>query len=162
MSSFKVIIIGAVLAGSCLANGLMKHDIDVHVYGLLPSDSKREGYQIRFGAHALRGMRACLLTEELQRIVSNFGPANEQKSEAPIVTNRNFGPANGQKSEAPNVTNRNFDTMVDLSKIPSYNKSAPISRVVLRDALAEPVAAAGKLTYGAKFLRYDILNPGSG
>lgn len=143
MSSFKVIIIGAGLAGSCLANGLMRHDINVHVYERLPSDSKREGYQIRLGAHALRGMRACLSTDQLQGIVAKFGPAN------------------GEKSEAPIVTNRNFETMVDLSKIPSYNKSAPISRVVLRNALAEPVAAAGNLKYGAKFSRYEILNPGS-
>jgi 2-polyprenyl-6-methoxyphenol hydroxylase-like FAD-dependent oxidoreductase len=141
MSSFKVIIIGAGLAGSALANGLMRHEIDVQVYERLPQDSKREGYQIRLGAHALRGLRACLSQDELQRIVAKFGPAN------------------GSKSEAPIVVNRNFETVLDLSKFPSYNKSAPISRVVLRDALAEPVATAGKLKYDTKFDKYEILNP---
>jgi 2-polyprenyl-6-methoxyphenol hydroxylase-like FAD-dependent oxidoreductase len=109
----------------------------------LPQDSNREGYPISLGAHALRGLRECLSQDELQRIVAKFGPAN------------------GSKSAAPIVVNRNFETVLDLSKFPSYNKSAPISRVVLRDALAEPVAAAGKLKYDAKFERYEILNPGT-
>lgn len=141
--SFKVIIIGAGLAGSCLANGLMRHDIDVRVYERLPKDSKREGYQIRLGADALRGMRACLSQADLNRIVQKFGRAN------------------GNTSQAPVVYNQHFDVMLDLSNFPTYNKSAPISRVVLRDALAEPISAAGRLKYGTQFDRYEILSPGT-
>lgn len=136
---FRVTIIGAGLAGSLLANGLMRHDIDVQVYERLPADSKREGYQIRLGAAALKGMRACLSHDELQRIVLKFGRAN------------------GSRSEAPVVYNEHFKKMLDLSKFSTYNKSAPISRVVLRDALAAPVAAAGRLKYGCQFSRYEIL-----
>lgn len=140
---FRVIIIGAGLAGSLLANGLARHDIDVQVYERLPADSKREGYQIRLGAAALKGMRACLSHDELQRIVLKFGRAN------------------GSRSQAPVVYNKHFEKLLDLSKFPTYNKSAPISRVVLRDALAAPVATAGKLKYGCQFSRYEVLKAGT-
>jgi len=140
---FRVIIIGAGLAGSLLANGLIRHDIDVQVYERLPADSKREGYQIRLGAAALKGMRACLSHDELQRIVLKFGRAN------------------GSRSEAPVVYNEHFKELLDLSRFPTYTKSAPISRIVLRDALAAPVVAAGKLKYGCPFTRYEILETSS-
>lgn len=142
-SPFRVIIIGAGLAGSLLANGLIRHDVDVQVYERLPKDSKREGYQIRLGAAALKGMRACLSQDELERIVQKFGRAN------------------GSRSEAPVIYNKHFEAMLDLSTFPVYSKSAPISRVVLRDALAAPVSAAGKLKYGCQFSRYEILEHGT-
>lgn len=140
---FKVIIIGAGLAGSLLANGLIRHDIEVQVYERLAENSKREGYQIRLGAAALKGMRACLSQEELNSIVQKFGRSNGSKSEAPVIYDRTFSP------------------ILDLSRFPSYNKSAPISRVVLRDALAAPVSAKGRLKYGCQFDRYEILNHGT-
>jgi hypothetical protein len=117
--------------------------MEVQVYERLPQDSKREGYQIRLGTHALRGLRACLSQDHLPQIVAKFRPAN------------------GQKSEAPIVVNREFETVLDLSRFPTYSKSAPISRVVLCNALAEPVTAAGRLKYGMKFERYEILGAGT-
>ncbi|XP_014550241.1 hypothetical protein COCVIDRAFT_43174 [Bipolaris victoriae FI3] len=141
--NFRVVIIGGGLAGSCLANGLLRNGIDFSLYERLPENSKREGYQIRLGADALKGMRACLSPENLDLIVQNFGPAS------------------GNKSEAPVVRNEKFETMLDLTIFPTYNKSAPISRVILRDALAAPVAASGKLEYGKEFDRYEIVDFGT-
>lgn len=140
---FKVIIVGAGLAGCCLANGLIRHDINVQVHERLGQDAKRDGYQIRLGAHALKGLRACLDQRELRNIIAKFGPAS------------------GGKLEAPGVYNKNFDMMLDLSALPTYEKSAPISRVLLRDALAAPITNAGKMKYSSEFDRYEILAPGS-
>lgn len=140
---FRVVIIGGGLAGNCLANGLLRNGIDFTVYERLPENSKREGYQIRLGADALRGMRACLSQEHLDLIVQKFGPAS------------------GVKSEAPVIRNEKFETMLDLTIFPTYNKSAPISRVILRDALAAPIVASGKLKHGKEFDRYEITDPGT-
>lgn len=142
-NSFKVIIVGAGLAGCCLANGLIRHDINVQVHERLSQYAKRDGYQIRLGSHALRGLRACLGQKELQDIIDKFGPASDGKL------------------EAPGVYNKNFDMMLDLSAIPTYERSAPISRVLLRDALAAPISSAGRLSYNSQFDRYEILAPGT-
>lgn len=50
---------------------------------------------------------------------------------------------------------------MDLAKIPSYSKSAPINRQILRSALAEPIYVAGKLHYGKYFHRYEIVDANS-
>lgn len=141
MAAFKIIIVGSGLAGSCLANGLLRADIDIQVYERLPQDSKREGYQIRLGAAALKGLRACLSSDHLDSIVQKFGRANGLRSQAPVLFSQYFRP------------------LINLAKIPSYNKSAPINRVVLRDLLAEPLSKAGVLQYNKEFARYEILAP---
>ena len=141
--TFRVVIIGGGLAGNCLANGLLRNGIDFAVYERLPENSKREGYQIRLGSDALKGMRACLSREHLDSIVQKFGPAS------------------GGKSDAPVIRNEKFETMLDLTIFPTYNKSAPISRVILRDSLAAPIVASGKLMYGKEFDHYEIIDPGT-
>lgn len=141
--AFRVVIIGGGLAGNCLANGLLRSGIDFTVYERLPENSKREGYQIRLGADALKGMRACLSQEHLDLIVQKFGPAS------------------GSKSDAPVIKNDKFETMLDLTIFPTYNKSAPISRVILRNTLAAPIVASGKLKYGKEFDDYEIIEPGT-
>lgn len=142
MAGFKVIIIGSGLAGGLLANGLINSNIEVAVYERLQKHAKREGYQIRLGAPALIGMRACLSPSEIETVAAKFGRAGGVKSAAPIIYSSNFEP------------------LLDLTKFPAYSKSAPINRVILRDTLADPVDAAGKLSYGAGFERYEILRPG--
>lgn len=140
---FKVIIIGAGLSGSLLANGLHKKGIDVAVYERLERNSKREGYQIRLGAPALKGLRACLTQSELAAVVSKFGRAG------------------GSRSAAPVCYDSQFRELLDLSRFEAYSKSAPINRVLLRDALAEPLWRAGVLHYGAQFQTYQIIGEGT-
>lgn len=139
--AFKVIIVGSGLAGSCLANGLMRANVDVQVYERLAEDTPREGYQIRLGAAALTGLRRCLSSEHLNSIVAKFGRAS------------------GLKAQAPVLFSQHFQELLNLTKFSSYSKSAPISRVVLRDILAKPLSDARRLKYSARFSRYEILAP---
>lgn len=143
MGGFKVIILGSGLAGTLLANGLVRNDIDVAVYDRLKRDSKREGYQIRLGGHALKGFRACLEPDQIQTIISKFGRAN------------------GSIQGAPIIHDRDFNVILDLTKFPTYEKSAPINRVLLRDTLAELLDKKSVLTYDKQFERYSIQNPGT-
>jgi 2-polyprenyl-6-methoxyphenol hydroxylase-like FAD-dependent oxidoreductase len=143
MAKLKVIIIGSGLAGSLLANGLIANDIDIAVYDRLKQHGKREGYQIRLGAPALMGMRACLSPEHIERITAKFGRAGGLKSAAPICYSKSFKP------------------LIDLTRFPAYSKSAPISRGILRDALSAPVFDAGKLTYERIFDRFEIVKAGT-
>ncbi|MAD85665.1 MAG: hypothetical protein CL912_22105 [Deltaproteobacteria bacterium] len=140
---FKVIIIGSGLAGSLLANGLLREGIDVQVYERNDINTKREGFQIRLTAPALAGMRACLSPEHHSSIIKKFGPAS------------------GLKAEAPRVIHKDWTLLVDLSKFTVYGKSAPINRGVLRSALADPIYDAGKLHYSRKFERYEIVADGT-
>ncbi|KAK0109974.1 hypothetical protein ONS95_002641 [Cadophora gregata] len=142
-SFFKVIILGSGLAGSLLANGLIHNNVNTVVYERTKRHAKREGYQIRLGAPALEGMRACLSQEQINTIVSKFGRSG------------------GMKSSAPVFYSEDFRKLIDLTRFPVYSKSAPINRGILRDSLADPVFAAGILQYERSFERYEILNPGS-
>ncbi|KAF5859194.1 hypothetical protein ETB97_003207 [Aspergillus alliaceus] len=142
-SSFKVIIIGAGLSGCLLANGLLNKGIDLVLYERLERHSKREGYQIRLGAPALKGMRECLTPEQVSAITAKFGRAG------------------GSLNRAPVWYDHRFRELLDPSRFEAYHKSAPISRVVLRDALAEPLFDAGKLRYGFEFRYYEIIGQGT-
>ncbi|EGU85419.1 hypothetical protein HZS61_004342 [Fusarium oxysporum f. sp. conglutinans] len=144
MSPFKVIIVGAGLSGSLLANGLIRHDVNVAVYERLDRNVKREGYQIRMGANALAGFRACLDKEHIDKIISKFGKSGGRISSAPVVYGSDFKP------------------LLDFTKFPTYSKSAPINRVTLRDALADPVYDAGRMHYNKEFDRYEIVTDNKG
>jgi 2-polyprenyl-6-methoxyphenol hydroxylase-like FAD-dependent oxidoreductase len=139
MESFKVIIIGAGLAGALLGNVLLQNSISFTIYDRDVLHSKREGYQIRLGGHAMVGFRACLTTEQIENLVKKFGRSEGRLTNAPVITDSKLHPH------------------LDLAKYPAYTRSAPINRVVLRDALAEPLFKAGKLKYDKKFVRYEIL-----
>lgn len=118
MAPFKVIIIGGGLAGSLLANGLQLNDIDFMVYERDVKESGRAGYQIRLGASALVGFRACLEKERMDLLMKKFGRSG------------------GVISSAPILYSTKFESLLDLTKFPAYSKSAPINRVILRDFLA--------------------------
>jgi hypothetical protein len=118
MAPFKVIIIGGGMAGSLLANGLLQHDIDFTVYERDVRGSNRAGYQIRLGAPALVGFRACLPPERMELLMKKFGRSGGMISSAPILYSTKLKP------------------LLDLTKFPAYTKSAPINRVILRDFLA--------------------------
>jgi predicted NAD/FAD-dependent oxidoreductase len=117
MDSFKVIIIGGGLAGSLLANGLINNAIDCLVYEKDTRSSKRGGYQIRLGASALAGFRACLDKTQMEALLKLFGRSG------------------GLKSTAPILYDAQLNCLLDLTKFSAYSKSAPINRVVLRDFL---------------------------
>ncbi|KAH8651262.1 hypothetical protein BX600DRAFT_473299 [Xylariales sp. PMI_506] len=140
--SFKVIVIGAGLAGSLLTNGLINNGVAVTAYERMAVQNDREGYQITLGSPALEGFRACLTPDLIEVLVAKFGRAGGRKSRAPIIYDTGFRP------------------LLDLTKIPNYHKSAPINRRTLRDSLALPVFESGNLVYGKKFERYEIIGAG--
>lgn len=138
MSPFKVIIIGSGLSGSLLANGLAKNNIDFVVYERDPEQSRREGYQIRIGENALIGMRSCLDAEQLSLVVKNIG------------TN----------VKVPILYDGGFKKFLDLNRLPTYSKSVPIDRVVLREIFVQPVLQLGKIRHDKKFTTYEIIREG--
>ncbi|KAK5688094.1 hypothetical protein LTS10_000072 [Elasticomyces elasticus] len=140
MPGIKIIIVGAGLAGSLLANGLQREGIEVKVYDRLDHHAKHEGYQIRLGANALVGFRACLDAETIRNLVAQFGRAA------------------GKRSAAPVLRDKHFRALLDLTLFPTYAKSAPINRGLLRDALADPLYDAGIVQYSAKYDRYDLVS----
>ena len=142
MPALKIIIVGSGLAGSLLANGLVRNHIQVTVYDRLPRYAKREGYLIRLGGNSLKGMRACLSPDEVQRIAKKCGRSG------------------GERSSAPILYDKDFDRLLDLRGYTTYSKSAPISRKLLRDCFADPLSDAGVLHYEKSFDRYEVL-PGS-
>lgn len=144
MAPFKVIIVGGGLAGSLLANGLLNNGLDVVVYERDAADSKREGYQIRLGQAAYTGFEACLTDDRRAAVLSRLGQTS------------------GEVNTAPSIVNSRFETILDMSRFPSYSKSAAINRVVLRNTLLEPVVALGRVRFGKKFVRYEIVTDGEG
>ena len=115
---FKVIIIGGGLAGSLLANGLIRHHIDCMLYERDEKASlRREGYQIRIGDGALSGFRACL-------DASRFGALMEM-----------FGPSGSFVPSAPALYDIRGNCLLDLGRSPWSTKSACINRVLLRNFL---------------------------
>ncbi|KAJ3961110.1 hypothetical protein N0V92_002242 [Colletotrichum tropicale] len=141
MTSFKVIIIGSGLAGSLLANGLAKHNIDFEVYERAEKHSKREGFQIRLGEGALVGMRACLEQEQIDSIARRF--------------------ARSTVSNPPIVYDKHFNKLFEPGKMPGYQRSTPINRVSLREALSEPLHKMGKLHNEKRLTNYEIHRGGS-
>jgi 2-polyprenyl-6-methoxyphenol hydroxylase-like FAD-dependent oxidoreductase len=139
MINFKVIIIGAGLAGALLANGLIRENVDFVVYEREEKDGRREGYQVRLGAPALKGLRKCLSKDQLDALLPKFGRSGGVVSSAPVL----YSPE--------------FKVRLDMTKFPAYAKSAPIDRVVLANALADPLHDAGKIVYGKRFKRYDFM-----
>lgn len=140
MAELKTIIIGCGLAGALLGNGLMHNGIPFTIYESDAASSNREGYQIRLGAPALMGFRACL--------------SSEQQS----VLYKTFGRSGGVVPAAPRLFSSDLKLMLDLTKFPAYTKSAPINRVVLRNFLREPLEAADKIRFGKKFTRYQTID----
>ncbi|OCL12715.1 hypothetical protein AOQ84DRAFT_143664 [Glonium stellatum] len=144
MAEFKVIILGAGLVGSLLANGLLHNRVDFMVYERDEKDSKREGYQIRLGAPALAGFKACSTQDQRDDLLPKFCRSD------------------GVLSSAPTLYDTHFNCLLDLAKFPAYAKSAPIDRVVLRDFPAKPIYDAEKLKYGKKFKAYQVVQDATG
>ena len=143
MAPLKVIIVGGGLAGSCLANGLInksREDIEVLVFERDDPNSDREGYQIRLGAHALTGFKACLTDQQYQDLMLCFGRSSGVGA-----------------SGAPCIFNMRWELLLDMGQIPSYSKSAPIGRGRLRKFLRDPLQDKGVMRYGKKFIRFDVL-----
>lgn len=140
--SFKVIIIGAGLSGSLLANGLLHASIPVTVYERGEETTSSGGYQIHLGESALIGLRACMSEAEISSVVAKFGRAG------------------GRKGQAAVLRHKDFSLLLDLKAFPDYTKSAPIKRGILRDALAAPLARAGVVRYRKRFVKFEIYRVG--
>lgn len=144
MTQFKVIVVGGGLAGTLLANGLQNHNVDVAVYERDKKDSERAGYQIRLGDSAMLGFRACLRDQDIAAIAKGFGQSSESGS------------------TAPTIMSSRCEEILNLTAIPSYAKSFAISRALLHDILAEPLAQNGVLRHGNAFSRYEIVRDADG
>lgn len=140
---FKVIIIGAGLAGALLANGLLKNNVDFFIYERDSEDSKREGYQIRLGDSAITGFRSCLTDENLQNIIQKFGQDASAEGAAPCLYSTKFHP------------------ILDLTSLPTYSKSFAINRVICRNLLLEPVKPSGNIQYEKTFSSFEIIRDAS-
>ncbi|KAE8322189.1 hypothetical protein BDV39DRAFT_196959 [Aspergillus sergii] len=142
---FKVVIIGAGLAGSLLANGLLNNNVSFTIYERDSPHSKREGYQIRLGDSAIRGFRACLTDELAEAIIQKFGQSATSGPTAPCLYTTQFKP------------------VLDLSRLPTYSRSFAINRMVLRDLLIDPVQRSGNARYQKSFSSYEIItDPSTG
>lgn len=139
-TSFKVIIIGAGLAGSLLANGLLNHNISFKIYERDSENSKREGYQIRLGDSAITGFKACLDDENFKAIVQKFGQSAKSGATSPCIYSTRFEPT------------------LDLTSLPTYSKSFAINRVVCRNLLLDPVKPSGNLHYDKAYSSYEIVH----
>ncbi|CAI9638113.1 unnamed protein product [Alternaria burnsii] len=144
MADFKVVIVGGGLAGALLANGLRNNGVQVMVYERDRADSNREGYQIRLGPGSQAGFRACLTDDHIGKISAKLGKSS------------------GAQATAPSLFNTNFQEIVDLTRLPTYSKSAGINRVVLRDILLEPIKKSGLIKYGKGFDHYEIITEKTG
>uniref|UniRef100_A0A0D2YHI1 FAD-binding domain-containing protein n=1 Tax=Fusarium oxysporum (strain Fo5176) TaxID=660025 RepID=A0A0D2YHI1_FUSOF len=136
MAPLKVIIVGGGLAGACLANGLINKadgQIDVTVFERDEAGSERGGYQIRLGAHALIGFKACLTKDQYSALLPCFGKSGGVVSSAPCI----FSPSD-------------LKVLIDLSKAPVYEKSAPIARTRLRNFLQKPLQERDAIRFGKK------------
>ncbi|KAL3447834.1 hypothetical protein BJX65DRAFT_295403 [Aspergillus insuetus] len=143
--NFKVVIIGAGLAGALLANGLLKNNVAFTIYERDEEHSKREGYQIRLGDSAVTGFRACLSENRAEDIIQKFGRSATSGPTAPCLYSTQFKP------------------VLDLTRLPTYSRSFAINRVVLRDLLIDPVAENGNVHYAKSFSNYEILaDPSTG
>lgn len=138
-SSFKIIIIGAGLAGALLANGLLNNNVSFTIYEREEESSKREGYQIRLGDSAVTGFKACLRDEDFDAIIQKFGQSATSGAAAPCVYTSQFQP------------------VLDLTSLPTYSKSFAINRVVCRNLLLNPVRPSGNICYEKTFASYEII-----
>ncbi|USP74766.1 FAD/NAD(P)-binding domain-containing protein [Curvularia clavata] len=146
MAALDVIIIGGGLAGSCLANGLLnkaKDLVNVAIYERDEQNSGRDGYQIRLGSYALNGFRACLTEQQYTDLLLCFGRSG------------------GVVSSAPAIFDPNLNLLLDLSKFPTYQKSAPIGRARLRNFLQAPLLKQNVIHHGKTFVRYEVIQSGS-
>ena len=143
MTALQVIIVGGGLAGACLANGLVNKSeglVDVALVERDEAGSERGGYQIRLGSHALTGFKACLTDEQYADLLPCFGRSGGVVSSAPCV----FRPSD-------------LKVLLDLSKAPAYEKSAPIGRTRLREFLQAPLRERQVIQYSKKYVRYQHL-----
>lgn len=132
-------IMGGGLAGALLADGLNNNGVEVMIYERDKANSKREGYQIRLGRGSQAGFRACLTNAHIDKF------------------NVKLGQSSGSQATAPSIYNTQFEDIIDLAFLPTYSKSAAISRVVLRDVLFDQIKEIKRIQYGKSFLRYEIV-----
>ncbi|KAL2849296.1 hypothetical protein BJX68DRAFT_276016 [Aspergillus pseudodeflectus] len=148
MAPLDVIIIGGGLAGACLANGLINNSdgqIDVTIFERDKEGSERGGYQIRLGAHALTGFKACLTAKQYADLLPCFGKSGGVVASAPCI-----------------FSSSDLKVLVDLSKAPIYEKSAPIARSRLREFLQGPLRERKVIRYGKKYVGYEVLGGNAG
>ena len=141
MSEFKVAIVGAGLSGSLLANGLLNGGVDFTVYEAAPSVARDddENYQIRLGAPALAGFKRCLSPQQLAQLLPMFGRSGGMLSTAPILYDHALQP------------------LLDLTRYPVKAKTAPIDRAALREFLAAPLEAAGRIKYSKRLTGFEVV-----
>ncbi|MFJ9696290.1 FAD-dependent oxidoreductase [Kitasatospora sp. NPDC101183] len=132
----RVLIIGAGLAGPCLAHGLLRHGHDVRLFerdaGL---DSRAQGYRIHIGGDGAEALRRCLPAE-----------AYEQAEATSCLT------THGVTLAGPGL--REFHPL----ELPPGAAGLTVDRLTLRRIMLRGLT--GAVRYGAAFTRYSL--PGDG
>ncbi|KAF5543997.1 hypothetical protein FNAPI_9524 [Fusarium napiforme] len=83
---------------------------------------------------------ACLTEDQYANLLPCFGKSGGVVSSAPCI----FSPSD-------------LKVLIDLSKAPVYEKSAPIARTRLRNLLQKPLQERDAILFGKKYVRYEVM-----
>jgi 2-polyprenyl-6-methoxyphenol hydroxylase-like FAD-dependent oxidoreductase len=87
-SSYKVVIIGAGIAGLCLAQNLKKNDIRVDVYERNHGQTYlAEGFWIEINREGISSLRECLPSQHFATLVATSRPTNRPDCRWPRYKN---------------------------------------------------------------------------
>lgn len=141
MQQFNVIIVGCGLSGPLLPSGLLEAGVKVDVYGKLPADLKRYGYQIRVAQPCMDAFRLNLTPEQNEKIQASVGHFDANEKTTPIWYDHKLKP------------------LLDMGRISEqYHNSVPMDRVVLRDLISERPIESGIVHLDKRFSHYEIIS----
>jgi 2-polyprenyl-6-methoxyphenol hydroxylase-like FAD-dependent oxidoreductase len=143
----RVAIIGAGLSGLAVANGLLKDpsgrfDVQVYERDTIAFDSERGGYQVRVSSNGLSALKT-IADEELWKSLREVWEGDDAK--APAL-----------------VDPSTFNVHLRLGDLKLYPKSRPVSRLLLRHALLQPLLATQRVHLSHKFKSFTFRQDGCG
>jgi hypothetical protein len=106
----------------------------------------------RFRGCAASGQGVCV---ERGGCACSGSPCLSEKRAEDII--QKFGRSAISGPTAPCLYTTQFKPVLDLTRLPTYSRSFPINRVVLRDLLIEPVEQNGNVHYGKSFSSYEAI-----
>ncbi|MEV4637986.1 NAD(P)/FAD-dependent oxidoreductase [Actinoplanes sp. NPDC049548] len=134
----RVLIAGAGIGGLCLAQGLHRAGIDVHVFERCPSpEAFPAGYRIHIDPDGSRALHSCLPPARFAEFVAACGPPP-----------RTFAFLDHRLRELLTV-----DVVAPGQKPDPIGQHRAVNRYRLRQTLLEGLA--GRVQFGAELVRYD-------